>query len=122
VSVRSPYPSSTRLLLVTFSVYDCVGVPLPVAAERLRQVLPVPLARRRGARRGEYYRWSGDGGADLLVQANVVDEAGIPVEPLAAAYEALVYATDLPAGLQAALADVDGLRLLATDVVALPTA
>jgi hypothetical protein len=105
---------------VVFCVYGCSGLSLADLAERLRAVVPVPLTRRVGRWRGEYYRWSGDEGEDLLLQANVPDEAGVPVEPGAPAHEPLVYATNLPAHVGAALARVDALRLLSADVASVP--
>src|SRR4051794_5325935 len=84
------------VLHVAFHVYGWNALSISVAAERLRRVVPLPLSGRHGTRRGEYYRWSGADGADLLLQANVPDEDGLPLEPDAPAHAPLVYATGLP--------------------------
>jgi hypothetical protein len=116
--VRAPVRDGASL--VEFRVYRCPGLALPVVAELLRELVPLPLARRTGSVRGEYYRWSGDDGPDLLVQTNVVDEDDLPLEPGAAAHEVLLYVTEPPGPVLAALAALDGLTLVATDVVEVP--
>jgi|tagenome__1003787_1003787.scaffolds.fasta_scaffold20502568_2 hypothetical protein len=106
---------------IAFHVYAWLGGPVPVAADRLRTVVPLSLVRRQGALRGEYYRWSGEDGADLLVQANVVDEDGVPLEPLAPAHASLVYATGLPGDVHAALDNIGVLTPISADVVTVPS-
>ena len=113
-------PALHDVLHIDFHVYGWNALSISVAAERLRRVVPLPLAGRHGTRRGEYYRWSGADGADLLLQANVPDEDGVPLEPDAPAHAPLVYATGLPEAVLAVLATVEGLILITADVVAVP--
>ena len=108
------------IIPVAFHVYSWSVVPLPVAAERLHRVVPFTLTRHHGARRGAYYRWSGDDGADLLLQTNVLDENGQPVEPDAPVHAPLVYATGLPREVNLGLAGIEGLTLLSAEVVTVP--
>lgn len=105
---------------VAFHVYSWSLVPLPVAAERLHRVVPFTLNRHYGERRGAYYRWSGDDGADLLLERNVLDENGQPIEPDAPVHAPLVYATGLPKEVHLGLAGIEGLTLLAAELVTVP--
>jgi len=113
-------PAVHEVLRVAFHVYCWPGLPLQLAADRLRLAVALPLSSRHGPRRGPYYRWSGDDGADLLLQANVPDESGLPLEPEAPVDALLVYATGLPESVHAALAAIEGLALVTADVVAVP--
>jgi hypothetical protein len=90
-------------------------LPLAVAAERIARAVAVPFDQRTSPFRGAYYRWSSEGGADILIQANVAEEA-LPVET-SHAYTALVYATGLDDGGYDALARIEGLELLDAEIV-----
>lgn len=107
------------LLRVAFHVYATPGLSLGVAAERLRQTVPVPLAGFIGTHRGEYYRWTHDD-TDLLLQRNVPDEDGQAADPVAPVHEVLLYGTNLPEPVISALARVEGLRLLTAEEVHVP--
>ncbi len=113
-------PAVSEVLRLAFHVYCWPALSLPVAADRLRRAVPLPLSARHGAVRGAYYRWSGDDGTDLLLQANVPDEDGLPLEPEVPAWAPLVYATGVPESVLAALAAIEGLTPVTTDVVAVP--
>jgi hypothetical protein len=110
--------STAAVAVVRFALYGSLH-PAPVVAERVARALPVPLEEHVGWLRGTYYRWTGSDTADVLVQENVSDEAGCPVEPGHPAQRTLVYATALGDAGYAALARVDGLCLLESDTLQL---
>jgi hypothetical protein len=102
---------------VRFNLYGWPGLPLAAVAEHVARALGIPLRRRTSGLRGVYYRWTGSGAADVVVQANLADEEGALVEPGYPAHGALVYATGLNDAGYEALAQVEGLRLLDAQVV-----
>jgi hypothetical protein len=109
--------STAGAVAVRFNVYVCSDVPLDVVAGRVARALGVRLEERSSALRGTYFRWTGSGSADVLVQANVADEDGVVTEPEHAVHAALVYATGLDDGGYNALAHVEALRLLDQDIL-----
>jgi hypothetical protein len=110
--------STPTVAALRFALYGSLH-PVPVVAELVARAVPVPLEKHVGWLRGTYYRWTGSDTADVLVQKNVSDEAGCPVEPEHPADRTLVYATALDDAGYAALARVDGLRLLQSDTLQL---
>lgn len=109
--------TATGSLAVRFYLYGSRHLPIALTAERVQRALGLPLQLHVSSLRGVYHRWSGEDGADILVQANVADEEGRLVETLHPGHSALVYATGLPDAGYQALAEVDGLDLLDADIV-----
>jgi hypothetical protein len=112
--------SAMRTVVVRFALYCGPHLPIAVAARRVARALSVPLEVRDSPLRGAYYRWTGSGAADVLVQANVPDDDGVRLEPECPAHAALVYATGLDEAGYQALAEVAGLYLLDSDVLLVP--
>jgi hypothetical protein len=109
--------SSAHAVAVRFTLYCGPQLPPAVAARRVARALGRTLESRTSSLRGPYYRWTGSGAADVLVQANVPDDDGVRIEPECPAHAALVYATGLDEADYQALAAVEGLRLLDSDVL-----
>jgi hypothetical protein len=109
--------TTREALTVRFNLYGWPHLPLGAVADRVAHALAVPLRARTSPLRGVYYRWSGSGAADIVVQANVRDEDGVLVEPRYFANVSLVYATGLDEAGYEVLARIDGLQLLDGEVV-----
>jgi hypothetical protein len=109
--------STAEGVAVRFTLYGCPELPLPIVARRVAHALAVPLESRTSSLCGVYYRWTGYDVADVLVQGNVIDEDGALLEPGYHASAALVYATGLDEAGYDALALVEGLELLDSEVL-----
>lgn len=110
--------STAPIAAVRFTLYGSMH-PASVAADHVARALTVPMKAYRGRLRGTYHRWTGSDAADVLVQANVPDEEGCPVERCHPTYPTLVYVTALDDDSHDALARVGGLRLLESEVLRL---
>ncbi|HVN13212.1 MAG TPA: hypothetical protein VMT69_14040 [Kineosporiaceae bacterium] len=109
--------TTPHTLGIRFYLYGSACLPLVAMAERVTAAVQLPLGRRVSSVRGTYFRWSGDHGADIVVQANVADEDGRLVEADHPVHGVLVYATGLPEASYQALDEVDGLELLVGETV-----
>lgn len=88
-------------------------ITLEVVARQVSAALGVPLELHDSSfRGGDYYRWDGTHGEELILQSNVLDADGIPDVEEFPDHSVLLYATELPTEWLEQLAAVPGAESL----------
>jgi hypothetical protein len=80
-----------------YDTYGWTAGNIDELASQIGRVLGIQFEGRSSLYRGEHYRWRGEGGADLLLQDNFIeDDDGLPTDSQHPEHVVLLRASELP--------------------------
>lgn len=99
-------------------VYGCRHGDPTRAAQQVSRALGIHLDLRLSSFHGnDHYTWSGEGGAEIIIQHNARDDHGTLELPQFPAHSVLLYASGLTDHAFDVLGQLDGIELLRSRIV-----